>query len=79
MLESCPAVEFEREEVGIKAFLDGCLKAGRSRATAYKHFILGRDQDGEKVGLEAHWKRGASLHNLTEAWLSTWEDPAIDV
>ena len=78
-MESCPAVDLKREELGIKAFLDGCLQAGRSMATAFRHFILGFDEDGEKVDLEAHLKRGASLHELTEAWLSTWEDPDVEV
>ena len=79
VLESCPAVNLKREELGIKAFLDGCLQAGRSMATAFKLFILGLDEDRKKVDLETHMKRGASLHELTEAWLSTWEDPEIEV
>ena len=68
----------KRIELGIQAFLDECLLAGRSRATAYKSYILGLDKNGDKVDLAAYLKRGASLHELTESWLSTWEDP-IDV
>ena len=76
MLESCTAVDEKRVELGIQDFLDVCLQAGRSRATAYKNYILGLDHNGDKVDLGNHLKRGASLREMTESWLATWEDPA---
>ena len=76
VLESCTAVAVKRVELGIQDFLDGCLQAGRSKATAFKNYILGLDQNGEKVDLGIYFKRGASLHELTKSWLATWEDPA---
>ena len=79
VLETCPAVEQTRVILGIRAFLNDCLKAGRSRASAYKFYILGMDEIGNKVDLQTHLKRGASLHQLTDAWLETWEDPNAEV
>ena len=79
MFESCPAVEMKRVSLGIRAFLDDCLQAGRSRATAFKYFIMGFDKNGLKVDLVLHLKRGASLQELTETWLSIWEDPVDDL
>ena len=79
VLESCTAVEFTRETLGIRAFLDDCRQAGRSRATAYKYYLLGFDKNGVKVDLALYFKRGSSLKELTESWLSTWEDPEDDV
>ena len=64
-----------RAELGIKAFLDECLQAGRSRASAFKYYIMGFDKMGNKIDIADHLKRGASLNKLTEMWLSTWEDP----
>ena len=75
VLESCNAVVETRAALGIQDFLDGCLQAGRSRASAYRHYVLGLDKNGDKIDIETHLKRGASLHKLTETWLSTWEDP----
>ena len=79
VLESCSAVELTRETLGIRAFLDGCRQAGRSRATAYKYYVMGFDKNGLKVDLALYFKRGSSLQELTETWLSTWEDPEDDV
>ena len=74
VLESCNAAVETRAALGIQDFLDGCLQAGRSRASAYRHYVLGLDKNGDKIDIETHLKRGASLHKLTETWLSTWED-----
>ena len=74
VLENCPAVEQCRRQLGIRAFLDGCLSAGRSRARAYKNYILGLDENNLKVDLKTHLDRGASLQLLTDAWLETWEE-----
>ena len=74
VLENCPAVELSRQQVGIRAFLDGCLSAGRSRARAYKNYILGLDENNMKVDLKTHLARGACLQQLTAAWLETWEE-----
>ena len=71
-------MEVTRKELGIRAFLDDCLKAGRSRASAYKHYVMGLDEVGSRVDLAIHLKRGASLHQLTETWLNTWENPDVD-
>ena len=79
MLETCVAVEESRVALGIRAFLDGCLQAGRSRASAYRHYIMGLDRNGDKVDLAVHLQRGANLRELTDAWLRTWEDPVDDV
>ena len=79
MLESCAAVVETRVALGIKYFLDGCHQAGRSRASAYRYYVLGLDKNGDKIDLETHLKRGASLHKLTETWLSIWEDPEDNV
>ena len=49
------------------------LQAGRSRATAFKYFIMGFDKNGVKVDLAFHLERGAKLQELTESWLSKWE------
>ena len=73
-MDSCPAVEETRATLGIREFLDDCLRAGRSRASAFKYYILGLDKTGVKVDLAAHLQRGASLRELTEVWLSTWDD-----
>ena len=73
VLESCSAVELTRVSLGIRAFLDDCLQAGRSRATAFKYFIMGFDKNGVKVDLAFHLERGAKLQELTESWLSKWE------
>ena len=75
MLENCPAVAESRMGLGIKDFLDTCLMAGRSRASAFKFYIMGFDQCGNKIDLSKHLDRGSSLDKLTETWLSTWEDP----
>ena len=75
VLEDCPSVANTRMALGIKAFLDGCLKAGRSRETAYKSYIIGLDENGCKVDVVDHLQRGACLRMLTEAWLRVWEDP----
>ena len=61
-MDSCPAVEETR------------ATPGRSRASAFKYYILGLDKTGVKVDLAAHLQRGASLRELTEVWLSTWDD-----
>ena len=74
VLETCPAVEETRIAVGIRSFLDDCLKAGRSRASAYRHYVMGLDKFGDRVNTATHLKRGESLHLLTEEWLKTWED-----
>ena len=66
-------------QLGIRAFLDDCLKAGRSRSSAYKYYIMGLDKAGNGVDLKTHLERGASLRQLTEAWLNTWEGPMDDV
>ena len=34
--------------MGIRSFLDGCLSAGRSRAKAFKNYILGFDENNQK-------------------------------
>ena len=75
MLENCPAVDESRMELGIKDFLDTCLVAGRSRASAFEFYIMGFDHTGAKVDHDVHMSRGASLSKLTEDWLSVWEDP----
>lgn len=75
VLGTCSAVEVTRAELGIRAFLDECLQAGRSRASAFKYYIMGFDKMGNKIDIADHLKRGASLNKLTEMWLSTWEDP----
>ena len=75
MLESCSAVEVTRVTLGIRDFLHECRQAGRSRASAYRHYVLGLDKNGDKIDLDLHLKRGANLHKLTEIWLSTWEEP----
>ena len=79
VLESCTVVEETRVALGIRDFLDGCLQAGRSRASAYRHYVFGLDKNGDKIDLAIHLKRGASLHKLTETWLSTWDDPEDSV
>lgn len=79
VLESCSAVRMTREALGIQAFLDDCLHAGRSRASSYKFYILGLDKNGDKIDLALYLKRGACLQELTDAWLATWEDPVNDV
>ena len=66
-------------QLGIRAFLDDCLKAGRSRSSAYKYYIMGLDKTGNKIDINVHLKRGECLHQLTEAWLNTWEDPVDEV
>ena len=58
--------------LGIRDFLHECRQAGRSRASAYRHYVLGLDKNGDKIDLEMHMQRGANLHKLTEAWLNTW-------
>ena len=73
-MDSCPAVEETRATLGIREFLDDCLQAGRSRASAFKYYILGFDKSGDKIDLASHLQRGACLKELTEVWLSTWED-----
>ena len=75
VLVYCPAVEVTRVELGIKDFLNDCLQAGRSKSTAFKFYIMGFDQCGNKIDLSKHLDRGSSLDKLTETWLSTWEDP----
>jgi len=79
VLESCSAVEGTRVALGIRGFLDGCLQAGRSRASAYRHYVLGLDKNGDKIDLAIHLERGASLYKLTETWLNVWEDPGDSV
>ena len=64
---------------GQAGFLDGCLQAGRSRASAYRHYVLGLDKNGDKIDLAIHLERGASLYKLTETWLNVWEDPGDSV
>ena len=79
VLESCSAVEGTRVALGIRRFLDGCLQAGRSRASAYRHYVLGLDKNGDRIDLAIHLERGASLYKLTETWLNVWEDPGDSV
>jgi len=74
VLEDCPAIEQSRRQLGIRSFLDGCLSAGRSRAKAFKNYILGFDENNQKVDLKTHLARGACLQLLTDAWLETWEE-----
>ena len=74
MLESCSAVEVTRMALGIQDFLHECRQAGRSRASAYRHYVLGHDKNRDKNDIEMHLQRGANLHKLTEAWLHTWEN-----
>ena len=76
VMDTCPTVEGTRAALGIRAFLDDCLQAGRSRATAFKYYILGFDKSGDKIDLASHLQRGACLKDLTEVWLSTWENQA---
>ena len=71
-------MEETRVELGIREFLKDCLQAGRSRATAFKYYIMGFDKSGNKIDLNNHLMRGSSLNHLTETWLSTWEEP-LDV
>ena len=68
-----------RVSLGIQEFLDDCLQAGRSRASAYKFYLLGLDKNGFKIDLALHLKRGACLRELTDAWLETWDEPVEDV
>jgi len=74
VLDNCPSVEHIRRELGIRSFLDSCLRAGRSRAKAYKNYLLGLDKDNIKVDLKSYLARGAHLQELTDAWLETWEE-----
>ena len=78
VLSSCAAVEVTRAALGIRVFLDDCFQAGRSSATAFKYYILGCDKSGNRIDLSSHLKRGSSLNELTETWLSTWEDTVND-
>ena len=71
VLETCTAVEPKRVALGIREFLE----AGRSRATAYKSYILGLNKNGHQVDPSLHLKRGSCLQELTDTWLSTWEIP----
>ena len=79
VLESCSAITVTRVSLGIQEFLDDCLQAGRSRASAYKFYLLGLDKNGFKIDLALHLKRGACLRELTDAWLETWDEPVEDV
>ena len=79
VLESCNAVVETRAALGIQDFLDGCLQAGRSRASVDRHYVLGLDKNGDKIDLAIHLERGASLYKLTETWLNVWEDPGDNV
>ena len=74
MLESCSAVEMTRMALWIQYFLHECLQAGRSRASAYRHYVLGLDKNRDKIDTEMQMQRGGNLHKLTEAWLNTWEN-----
>jgi len=72
VFESCPAVEGVRKDLGITSFINSCLEAGRSRARAYKNFLLGLDGRNNKVEPKDYLERGASLKELTDAWLESW-------
>ena len=74
VLDNCPSVELVRRKLGIRSFLDSCLGAGRSRAKAYRNYLMGQDKDNIKVDLKSHLARGAHLQELTDAWLETWEE-----
>ena len=57
--------------MGITSFINSCLEAGRSRARAYKNFLLGLDERN-KVESKYYLERGACLKKLTYAWLDSW-------
>ena len=54
--------------LGIQDFLDGCFQDERSRASAYRHYILGLNMNGNKIDLAIHLKRDVSLHKSIENW-----------
>jgi len=72
VFESCPAVADVRKDLGISTFINSCLEAGRSRARAFKNFLLGLDENNNKVDLKDYLERGACLKELTDAWLDSW-------
>ena len=53
--------------MGISTFINSCLEAGRSRARAFKNFLLGLDESNDKVDLKDYLERGACLKELTDA------------
>ena len=58
--------------MGITSFINSCLEAGRSRAQAYKNFLLGLDESNDMVDPKDYLERGACLKELTDAWLDSW-------
>ena len=76
MLEDCVGVSPVRRAEGITKFLDDCLKEGRSRALAYKFYVMGKDCNGDQIPVKDHLERGGSLSRLTEAWLDLWYEEA---
>ena len=63
---------------GVRAFLDECAKAGRSEKTAHYLYVNGMDSKGEKLSVQVHLQRGASLSRLTDMWLNTWGEEEED-
>ena len=59
----------------IKKIKNDLKCAGRSRATAYRYYILGLNKEGVKMDQAVHLHRGSCLKKLTDDWLGTWEDP----
>jgi len=78
VLTECMVVEGTRIREGVRAFLDECAKAGRSEKTAHYLYVNGMDSKGEKLSVQAHLQRGASLSRLTDMWLNTWGEEEED-